>query len=401
LEGRLDKASRLLERNDVPSIEPPSRARTFIIADDLTGACDAAVAFSRAGVDTEVLLDMEHSVGDGPEVRAICTETRNVPVEQAIGTLQRVAHRQDLGHYEQIFKKIDSVFRGNTFHEIKATIDVFHNYLAVIAPAYPALGRTSSDGMLRVRDIAGESSIPVRERLHAIGLHPRWIAPGHSAQHIEQQMSQSLREGNRAVFCDANTAEDLQSIVRAARAMQTRIPTRILWIGSAGLAHALADHLPIAEQPLEHPTDGAVLIFSGSDHPVTQRQIAALHEQHEVFIWPTVDSGKKPTDSIIVFRIERGHTTEEEIRAAVSSLMPQTISCLFLTGGDTAMLVCRALGIHSLRLHHEFEPGIPQATAEGGLFAGCTVILKSGGFGSADVLCRIAKHFNHQKEAIL
>jgi uncharacterized protein YgbK (DUF1537 family) len=397
LEGRLDKASRLLERNDVPSIEPPSRARTFIIADDLTGACDAAVAFSRTGVSTEVLLDMEHSASNGPEVRAICTETRDVPVEQAVGTLQRIARRQDLGHYEQIFKKIDSVFRGNTFHEVKATVDVFPNHLAVIAPAYPALGRTSSDGMLHVRDIAGESSIPVREHLHAIGLHPRWIAPSQSAQHIEQQMSQSLREGNRAVFCDANTAEDLQSIVQAARAMQTRI----LWIGSAGLAHALANGLPIVEQPLEHPANGAVLIFSGSDHPVTQRQMAALHDHHEVLTWPSAGYSKRSTDSVIVFRIERGQTTEEEIRAAVSSFMPQTVSCLFMTGGDTAMLVCHALGIHSLHLHHEFEPGIPQATAEGGLFAGRTVILKSGGFGSTDVLCRIAKHFNHQKEAIL
>jgi uncharacterized protein YgbK (DUF1537 family) len=60
-----------------------------------------------------------------------------------------------------------------------------------------------------------------------------------------------------------------------------------------------------------------------------------------------------------------------------------------MTGGDTAHFVCRALDIQALHLEREFAPGIPLATAEGGPFDGVSVVLKSGGFGEPDLLCRL------------
>jgi D-threonate/D-erythronate kinase len=380
------------------SIEPSSRPRTFIIADDLTGACDAAVAFSSRGLSTEVLLDANHPGSANVEVCGICTGTRETAVDRAVGTVHRVAQQQNLKHYDQIFKKVDSTFRGNTFHEIHAAFDAFYDYFVVVAPAYPALGRISVDGVLKVRDVTGETSIAVRDGLQATGLRPYWIAAGQPASQIEQRMLQSLKDGNRLVFCDAVTDEDLQATVRAARAMQKPI----LWIGSAGLAHALAANLPAQPSRVHRHRKGFLLIFVGSNHPVTQRQITDLHEQNGVPIWSSdIVDGTPPENAAILFRIERGRTTEDEIRIAVARFTPQLVSCLFMTGGDTAMLVCRALGIHSLRLHEEFEPGLPQATSTGGNFAGCTIILKSGGFGQTDVLSRIAKHFSQEKVATL
>src|SRR5580698_6079773 len=162
------------------------RARTFIIADDLTGACDAAIAFSRRGVDTRVMLDADRAEESDTEVCAICTETRDVSEEQACETLRHIASQQHIGRYDRIFKKIDSTLRGNTFIEIQAAVDSFPDRFAIIAPAYPELGRTSADGMVHIRDIAGERSIPIRERLHAIGLQADWIGPGQSSGEIER-----------------------------------------------------------------------------------------------------------------------------------------------------------------------------------------------------------------------
>ncbi len=82
-------------------------------------------------------------------------------------------------------------------------------------------------------------------------------------------------------------------------------------------------------------------------------------------------------------------TSAEEIRAAISAHDPSRIGCLFMTGGDTAHFICRALGIHALRLQREFAPGVPLAIAEGGPFNGVSVVLKSGGFGDPDLLCRL------------
>ena len=62
-----------------------------------------------------------------------------------------------------------------------------------------------------------------------------------------------------------------------------------------------------------------------------------------------------------------------------------------MTGGDTAHFVCRTLGIHALLLQREFAPGVPLAIAEGGPFDGVSVVLKSGGFGEPDLLCRLLR----------
>jgi D-threonate/D-erythronate kinase len=378
-------------------IEPSSQARTFIIADDLTGACDAAVAFSTRGFNTDVLLDAKSPGSADIEVCATCTQTRETSANRAAEAIHRIAQRHDLKQYGQIFKKIDSTFRGNTFHEIRAALDAFRDHFVVVAPAYPALGRISVDGILKIRDVAGKTSIAVRDGLHASGLRPHWISAGQSSNQIEQEMSKSLRAGNRIVFCDAATNEDLKATVGAARALQQRI----LWIGSAGLAHALAADLRPQGSCTERHANGSVLIFVGSNHLVTEMQVADLRKMNPAAVWPQeIADQASPENAATIFRIERSQTTEDEIRIAVANFKPHTVSCLFMTGGDTAMLVCRALGIHSLSLHKEFEPGVPQATALGGPFTGCNVILKSGGFGRIDVLSRVVKHFSHEVAAL-
>jgi 4-hydroxythreonine-4-phosphate dehydrogenase len=77
------------------------------------------------------------------------------------------------------------------------------------------------------------------------------------------------------------------------------------------------------------------------------------------------------------------------------------VQCIFVTGGDTAMKVCAALAIERLQVQCEFAPGIPMTIAQGGPMHGTLVILKSGGFGRADLLSRLAEQFatSFQKES--
>ena len=185
---------------------------------------------------------------------------------------------------------------------------------------------------------------------------------------------------------------DLHNLVRAA----SGLGHEICWIGSGGLADALASHLCGAETPVPAaPVRGAVLFFVGSNHPVTLHQLEALRgtgglQEYALHLAPELASDHPPS---IAFEIRRGETTAEQILAAVRQVERQAISCMFMTGGDTATLVCRALGIESLRLEREFAPGLPLGIAVGGPFAGTTVILKSGGFGDAAAMCRIAETF--------
>ncbi len=353
-------------------------AGTCILADDLTGACDAAVAFASRGLVTEVLVLHEFEASQS-EVIAISTGTRDVALELACESVERYVDR--LNFSPNLFKKIDSVFRGNTFVEVAAAVQAAPGRFAVIAPAAPHHGRTCRDGLLHILDLSGSSVAPLRERLADAGLQVPWLARSNDPSALEERMRSAIRNGSSVVFCEASTDEDLASVVQAARALGKRP----LWIGSSGLAHALAESLhPESEsRPSLQLPRGKMLLFSGSNHPVTQRQIFHLRE-----------SGP----DVLTFRVERNQTTEEEIRDAMKPISPADVACLILNGGDTALHVCRALSIKSIRLSGEFAPGIPMGVARGGRFDGSPIILKSGGFGEADLLTRIAQQTLEQEE---
>jgi D-threonate/D-erythronate kinase len=137
-----------------------------------------------------------------------------------------------------------------------------------------------------------------------------------------------------------------------------------------------------------------VLYFVGTDHPITSEQVRCLESVSGLRARNCC--GAEPIEGHALRLVPRATATEQQLRETVATLAPEAVACLCLTGGDTALLVCRALGIRSLRLHAEFAPGAPLAYAEGGAFHGTPVLLKSGGFGEADLLCRVLDTFGRK-----
>jgi uncharacterized protein YgbK (DUF1537 family) len=371
----------------------------IVIADDLTGACDTAVAFSAKGMKTEVILEWDAIENCSARVIAIDTETRDIPVHEARHRLKSaVDHHMSLREFSNIFKKVDSVFRGNTLYEIAMMIEEVSVDLAIIAPAYPKLGRTSKDGVVRVNDLSGETTLAVRDGLEALGLKLSYITVDAPASVMTEALRRNHQRECQLVYCDAMSEKDLEAIVTEGR----KFAARTLWIGSAGLAHALArdlvrddfEILPSRTQGIRSPINmsGSTFFFVGSDHVVTRAQVAALSAKHNVTGYKF--GGLPPSSShnggAFVMNVERGVIGELDISHAFKLIPQNEISCLFITGGATAIMVCRSLGIQSLQLQDEFAPGLPRGIAVGGPFAGSTVILKSGGFGETNDLCRIA-----------
>ncbi len=62
---------------------------------------------------------------------------------------------------------------------------------------------------------------------------------------------------------------------------------------------------------------------------------------------------------------------------------------LFLTGGETALAVCRALGATEIDILGELEAGIPWGRLAGGIAPGLQVVTKAGGFGRSDSLVHV------------
>jgi uncharacterized protein YgbK (DUF1537 family) len=338
----------------------------LLIADDLTGACDAAVHFARRGYPTHVHLEFH---GEEAGVLALSTESRHLSAAEIRPVMDELAQRLPVAGARILFKKIDSTVRGNVGAEIAAALAAFGCEAAVITPAYPAMGRTVEEGYLRV---AAAEAIDLSARL---GLE--------SCVHVQPAaVSTALAAGARFISADATCDRDLDTIVAAGLASGRRI----LWTGSAGLASALARTLPCraGRRPRSRAVPAAprpassVLFCIGSDHPVTveqQRHLLALGRPEHVVLNPAV-----------------GQTSMERVRELIESAAGAA-TALVLSGGDTASLVCRALGVRRIQLEDEIVPGIPWGYLRGGAFDRFRVATKSGGFGAPHALIQVADFF--------
>ena len=357
-----------------------ARPRLIILADDLTGACDAAVAFTTACDPVRVYINCEPSEPNC--VEATTTESRDLAVAQSQTRIRNIVER--LPSHVELFKKVDSIFRGNTVAEIAATLRYARYDFALLAPAYPALGRTVREGVLYIRDSAGDRALPIAELLANAGCSLEALPVGLPSEAIAAAMRRYLNDSTPAVLCDAADQNDLERLVRSARSLDKRI----LWIGSGGLAHALAADLPAqTTRPRPNPRPGNTIFFIGTPHPVTRAQVEYLRTTTHIAEHRN-GATDSPADDLLV-PVLLDETSTDEVCRALAAHDPSQIGCLFMTGGDTAHFVCRALGIRALRLQREFAPGVPLAIAEGGPFDGVSVVLKSGGFGAPDLLCRL------------
>ena len=120
-----------------------------LIADDLTGACDAGAHFSgrgRVGVFVDAMR-----VDATREVAVVDTESRALSPSEA-GTRVRAVARDLRARIRTgfLFKKIDSTLRGPVTAEIEALLEVTARPTALVCSSFPAQGRTVTGGVLRV-----------------------------------------------------------------------------------------------------------------------------------------------------------------------------------------------------------------------------------------------------------
>ena len=329
----------------------------LLIADDLTGACDAAGPFAARGLRTRVFL-----TGSGAaEVQAYSTGTRDAPPAEICERIAALAACLPVRGARTLFKKIDSTLRGSGEVEIAAALEAFSCDAAVITPAFPAMGRIVEAGVLRVLHDSDFPPVALAEWLRAPCAS---IRPG--------AVAAAVASGARLISVDAACDGDLDRIAAEILALDRRI----LWAGSAGLASALARAFPKRTDPVEPAfTPGPVLFAIGSDHPVTVAQQAAL-------------LAARPSQPVL--SVPRGLIEPEQVRRRIAEVRP---AVLFLSGGDTAAFVCRALGVDAIDLHGEILTGIPRGTLCGGDLDGLPVVTKSGGFGDARALIEVADYF--------
>jgi D-threonate/D-erythronate kinase len=334
-------------------------AHVWLVADDLTGACDAGVAFLRTGMGVRVWTGDHPCFDSAEKVQAVVTASRHLTHTEAARIVSQASASFSAKDGDLVFKKVDSTLRGPIAAELLAAQQTLGSQAILLAPAFPATGRIVCNAILHAEDASGN-----RQQISILDLFPKDLQDRIAVISRAEEIAPALCSGKTILICDSATQDDLDALAHAAQPLHG-----LLYAGSAGLARALAALYPLDSTPDELPKVERTLLICGTTHPVTELQLGE------------VNYGLLP--GAMLLRIACASGDEEHARAAFTSFDPQA---LVLTGGETALLALRALGVHSLVLRGEFAPGIPWAIAQGGPAHGRIVVTKSGGFGAASAL---------------
>lgn len=126
-----------------------------LIADDLTGALDAAAEF--IGMAGPIRAYWAGAIPpELPAAAALDSGTREQGEDDAVAIIGRLAPA--LASAGLAFKKLDSLLRGNTMAEIAACVRLGSWQYSVVAPAFPYQGRITRGGRQFARGPDGWSA---------------------------------------------------------------------------------------------------------------------------------------------------------------------------------------------------------------------------------------------------
>jgi D-threonate/D-erythronate kinase len=326
----------------------------LILADDLTGACDAACAFGGA----RVVFDAP-GCWPGVDVLAVDLDVRersNEDARQAAAAAVRQLPAQ------RLYMKIDSTLRG----PIAGLLDgALGSGVAVIAPAFPEQGRLFQDGRLNG---SGPSVVEALGFEHTALLS---AVAARSSDDVADAVEHARMRGARRVVVDTDGPDCLASIAEAWQ----RHADWVL-VGSAGLARAVAGAAPVPAMDAE--SAGPVLVVAASPAAATHEQLRRMNAVG--------------ASEVIVLQSEQSHERDQgEVAARIANQACETARALrpralVLTGGATARAVCLGLGVSGLALDGELQPGVAVGRLVGGELDGTRVVTKAGGFGGPSTL---------------
>lgn len=380
----------------------PRSLLQYAVADDLTGAVEAAAALSRATTAAVLLADGPST--DAPSaqntqlLRVLDLDVRHAPATDAYAAAAGLPDDPADG---AVFVKVDSLLRGSPGSMVAARTRVAPT---VVCPALPAAGRATVDGRLRVTSGPMRyDGTSLRQRLSPAELLPAGLEVVRGPR--SQLCELILDARGRAVVCDAETAADLDRVA----ALVEDLPG-ICLVGSGGLAAALGrligghDALPGVPPPL--PSGPPVLAVVGSAEESARFQVERLERRGGIRI--RIDADLAPTAALVRTVVDSlGHrpvalTIEPtpslaDDSDAIAARLAATVAAvidelptirLFLTGGHTARTVLDALGVRRL----DVVAGLDVATVHCRTDDGREVVTRPGSLGGPDALAEAVEY---------
>lgn len=405
------------------------------IADDFTGASDAASFLVKGGLQTILFNGVPEKTKTAEACQAIviALKTRTQETSAAVAETLRAARWLTEQGAKQLYIKYCSTFdstpEGNIGPVMDALLEEYQTPYTILCPALPVNGRIVRQGHLYVNGVLLHES-PMRYH----PLTPMWdssiaklmepqskyccvnvteddfsLPPGTIESRIADYQKQ---HSHFYVVPDYVKEDDAEIIVRHFGSLP-------ILSGGSGLLTALARSYAAAgpdTNRYETGTDGPGLLLAGSCSQMTRAQISYAQasgiasmkiqplallsgEQTPDDLWAFLE--KQAGNPILLYSSDTPDNVKMIQQAGkdnIAQLLEQTIADLakraaaagytriIVAGGETSGAVTRALGFDSYIIGKSVAPGVP-------VMIPCSrtdirLVLKSGNFGDEDFFIR-------------
>lgn len=420
------------------------RKRIGVVADDITGSNDIGVMLAKNGFRVTVLsLEDEPVAADFTDVDALVINTGSrldAATLAADKSARAAAFLRDNG-CDMVYTKTCSVFRGNIGASFDAVQDVLGVKTSMVVAGFPRNGRTTVDGVhylngvpvsetnfandpvtplkySRLSDLIGQQSArPCRDFTH------EWLD---KPEDVRRAHLEELKAEAAYVIFDVRDQADLATVAELIRDERNICG-----------ASAVCEELPGAwhqVSPVEmyHPDENheGVLILAGSLTPQTTRQIAevekagvpayvlnpallleeeeraaavkdavayaakVLAEGKDVLLYAARDTAavREKSAQLGITDVDAGRYISLAFEAIAAQIRRTTgLTRYLVAGGETSDSVSRGLGVRTMRIWQEIEPGVPVMTARTSAGDELALVFKSGSFGSDAFLLSAAQ----------
>lgn len=404
-----------------------------VVADDFTGASDAASFLVEAGVPTVLFNGVPKTIPEfDPDTAAVVValKTRTMPAGQAVAESMEAFEWLSTMGAEQLYLKycstFDSTENGNIGPVVDAVMDRYKIPYTLLCPSLPVNGRTVTNGILYVNGIPlAESHMrnhpltPMKDSdlVRLMESQAKYRAKALRLEDMEGWKEEEETACGEPFYLVPDYSEDAHGDLIAEKYGDLPFLS-----GGSGLIGALGRRYirrqtknPSGKQAATTRENagnpGKALVLAGSCSVVTLGQIADYRnkgypsmrllpdklladEQNAgtVFSWvQETGSGGLVYSSAEPEDLEKSQRLGKELVAEkIESTLAETAAMaasqgyarIIVAGGETSGAVTRALGYHAFYIGRSVAPGVPVMIPVEN--PGMRLVLKSGNFGQED-----------------
>lgn len=409
------------------------------IADDFTGASDAASFLVKGGMAVQLINGIpgpDMSIPEDIEGVVIALKSRTQPVEEAVkDSISALDWLRSHGARQFYFKycsTFDSTRKGNIGPVADASMELLSAEYTILCPGLPVNGRTVKDGDLYVDGIPLHKShmkdhpltpmwdcsiarlMAPQSKYPALEIHSAEL--GLSLQELDERIAAFRKQHGDPSYIyiipDYRNDKDAEEIVRL-------FGDNRLLTGGSGILTALAAHIcgsNVSSKIPDPHTSGGAILLAGSCSAATLRQIEnfqkhgglSIRISPEEMLEGTQDIEKlwsfiadHRTESVLVYSSdlpENVRRVQALGKERIASLLEETeaelalralkagMKRIIVAGGETSGAVTRRLGFSSYRISRSVAPGVPVMIPSEN--DEVRLVLKSGNFGQPDFFLR-------------